>query len=63
MTEIPADSLLPAAPVEDNFSVRPRKGTVFMAFVVLGIGFLTTASMSSALVGYGAWWLFDWLMG
>ena len=59
MTEIPANSLLQAAPVEDNFSVRPRQGTALMAFVV----FLAVVSMSSALIGYEAWRLFNWLMG
>ena len=63
MTEIPANSLLQAAPVEDNFSVRPRQGTALMAFVVFGIGFIAVVSMSSALVGYKAWRLFNWLMG
>ena len=63
MKDIAAEPVPHPASVEGGFTVRPGPATLWFTFVVFGAGFVTLASMSSALVGYGAWWLFDWLIG
>ena len=61
MTEIVPGPVSP--PVEKRFEGRPADGAALVAFVISGVVFVAVVSMSSALVGYEAWRLFNWLMG
>ena len=64
ISDIETKDLGPVSPpVEKRSAGRPADGIVLAAFVIGGVAFIAVVSMSSALVAYAAWRLFDWLMG